>query len=155
MKTLFVLTLFMAISCASKKPTYEFDNLEFKSFAYADIENRDVYITYRWIDLEKRYFEYEKSGQINKDLDKSCLDNANSVNFVNITLADIPQFRPYVSKQKYDVTYKAVTATDSEGRYESLHFEKRVDRMTVEQRSCYKKIKGELYYVTSEAYTYD
>jgi hypothetical protein len=144
----------MLCSCASNKKSYEFEDLDFQSFAYSSAENRTVYITYKYLNIQEVYASYLKSGQINKDGNKSCFNDGNSVNFVSIGLDNIPQFRPYVSRQKYDVTYKSSNVTDDKGNYESLHIEKRVERMTVEQETCVKAIDGIKHYITSERYAY-
>lgn len=156
MKTIFILFLLsLFCSCASKKNQYDFDDIKFNSFVYSDVENRTVYITYKYLNLQDMYINYEKSGQINKLASRSCFADGNSVNFVNVQLNDIPQFRPYVSKQKYEVTYKSSNVTDDKGNYQSLHVEKRIERMTVEQESCWKNINGLEYRVTSERYGYN
>lgn len=152
---IYVLVILLTSSCASKKSQYQFDHIKFDSFVYSDVENRTVYITYKFLNLQNIYEQYIKSGQINRESARSCFVDGNSVNFVSIQLDNIPQFRPFVSRQKYDVTYKSTNVIDDKGNHESLHIEKRIERMTVEQESCLKNIDGVRYYVTSERYSYD
>jgi hypothetical protein len=143
----------MLCSCASKQPGTVVESIEFESVRHYDVSDKTIYITYMYPDLDKRFQEYKKANLINKDSTLSCFGSASSINYVNISIGTVPQFRQFTTPSKYKSTYKTVNVLHN-GQYRNLYVEHRVDKLEVEQSICYKTFNGQHVQVISELYSY-
>jgi hypothetical protein len=153
MKLLLLVILAIAMtSCAStNRRPYKYNNLDIKVVSYYNAAENTAtyYMSYKNGVL--KYQELVTKGQINSNVDWSCMSDPKSINYVKMNPSDIKYFRTFDQNNTKTVTYKKINQNYN-GEHIKTYTEKISDTVKITAKSCWMKKAGFAYHVISETY---
>lgn len=150
-----VLPLFLLLSCASKT-RYPAEDFGSQYLTFDDKYSGRRSTTVVWANVPELAEKYLKSGRINRNDSSSCFKEGGSVNFIEIDIAYVHLFRPYVTEVRKSVSYTQRMGFHN-GKFGGVQTEKTDDHLDIKQKICFKDITlnnhTEYVAVVSEVYS--